>query len=634
MQTFRFDAPSETWWVQTQLADLAVALSHTPDLKVSYGMHSVWRWEIPLVTISTFWESLGSTERMKAQKADVYLRAVGNRLWTQRLVMRQAWMEASATRFPKLTRQLLCAAEDARLGRLIAKMRPGAESALRLRSAAYGRLLQQNRLNRERDGHRLDLLFTDAYLLLNAVSSPHASERADAVVETLQMYARSVGRAGSTEDVASATLALTRDVERLYPAGSARDTGYDWFDFDTDDFAPAPIKPEQEQERQPDAKHRDPLQDAQKAQEQRREQIEVWTQEQNSRATGAFSMENQENQSVPAIDQGAREGEDTPDSVITRRGHANSGVHQDHGEAEEDTELRLGVTPASSNVDTIGVRYVERHRPGPEAQGKVAFWESETKAARRKLVKLFDATLLHAMQARQENTRHGRLDKRLTRLWTEEHPRLFYHKSNQSKWFDVAVQLLVDCSGSMYERLEAMKPTLYLFHKTFSQLHIAHDVCGFWEDTLGTSVTREAQPVTHLLHAVRFSDDSRADVAPYLDLLEPQLDNRDGYAIREVGEQLLRRQERQKWLIVVSDGEPAAEDYRDAVIDTKNAIRALEAKGVHILHLCVVSPGETHTTEMLKQMYGQRCVVVHDASQFPAAMERALSLVIRQQARG
>ncbi|MFB5189389.1 hypothetical protein [Alicyclobacillus fastidiosus] len=634
MQTFRFDAPSETWWEQTQLADLAVALSRTPDLKVLYGMHSVWRWETPSVTISTFWESLASAQRMKAQKADVYLRAVGNRLWTQRATMQRAWWEASTTRFPKLTQQLLCAAEDARLGRFIAKARPGAKLALQWRCACYGRLLQQNRANRERDHHRIDLLFTDAYLLLNDLSSTHTMGTGDVMEQTLTEFASSVAVAGSTADVTLATLALVRAVERFDSADGLRDTGYDWFDFETGDFVPEPKNVEQEQERQPDARRHDPLKDAQQAKEQRREQIEVWTQEQNSQATGAFSMENQENQSVPAIDQGAREGEDTPDSVITRRGLSNSGALEDDGEADEDTELRLEATPASVQSDTIGVRYVERHRPGPDTEQKLAVWESETKAAQRKLAKLFDATLLHLMQARQENTRHGHLDKRLTRLWTEEHPRLFYHKSNQSKWFDVAVQLLVDCSGSMYERLEAMKPTLYLFHKTFSQLHITHDVCGFWEDTLSTSVDAEAQPVTHLLHAILFSDDSRTDVAPYIDLLEPQLDNRDGYAIREVGEQLLRRQERQKWLIVVSDGEPAAEAYRDAIIDTTNAIRALEAKGVHILHLCVVSPGDTHTPEMLKQMYGEGCVVVHDVSQFPAAMERALSQVIRHQARG
>ncbi len=43
--------------------------------------------------------------------------------------------------------------------------------------------------------------------------------------------------------------------------------------------------------------------------------------------------------------------------------------------------------------------------------------------------------------------------------------------------------------------------------------------------------------------------------------LEPEEDNRDGYAIRQMTKKMLHRSEAQKFLIVFSDGEPAAFGY-------------------------------------------------------------------------
>ncbi|WP_206922733.1 cobaltochelatase CobT-related protein [Alicyclobacillus suci] len=626
MQTFRFDAPADTWWIELQLSDLAVALGQEKDLTVSYGLHSVWKWHRRELTISTFWESLGLADRVWAQKADIYLRALGNRLWTQPDVMAQAWKDALDTRFPKLARQLLCAAEDARLARLLAAQRPGTVPALRVRAAAYGRLLEQNRRSRERDGRLADLLFSDVYLMLHDLTPKTTGDWLNS--PDMRGFVERVTEARTSADVVAALFSWICAPDFPLPRTNVADTSYDWFAFDFDEAATEVSVQRFVADTPAAAKQQGKLQDAADTDEQRQEQLEIWTQEQNTRASAAYAMENQENQSVPHATGGAREGDDNPDSVIVRRGRADAGVHPDSGEPEENTDVQL-VREMGDDVLAVGVKVVPRGLPDSSAEDKVRAWAASTRMASRKLVKLFHRVLLHEMRARQQNTRHGRLDKRLTRLVTEQNPRLFYHKSDANQRFDVAVQLLVDCSGSMYERLEGMKPTLFLFHDTLRQLGIPHDVCGFWEDTIHTATASATQPVTHLLHVITFQDGMQKDVARYLDLLQPQLDNRDGHAIRLVGQQLYARQERQKWLLVVSDGEPAAENYRDAVKDTKNAIRWLQAKGIYVMHLCLAHADDLQTLETLKQLYGAGCVVVRDVDEFPVAMERALALMIR-----
>ncbi|WAH35113.1 cobaltochelatase CobT-related protein [Alicyclobacillus dauci] len=635
MQTFRFDDPYETWWAETQLADLAVALSGTEGLQVSYALHSVFKPVTNEVTISTFWEALPIKQRLLAQKADVYLRVIGNRLWTDWDKIMLALNAAEGSKFPKLFTQIVCAAEDSRLVNRIVHSRPGTKESLRARAILYANHLHQNRRSRLQAQKAADIVFADVYRAIipfGEADSELGKFRNDplsvSLNEAISLFCRRVCIAKDTTAVVDASVELMERIECLHLLDA--DATNSLFAFDVGHLRLRDQEHVDGGDSESAARKSKDLRDSFKADAAQREEIEVWTQEQNSRAPGAFSMETNDDESSPSSDTRARMGSDRPTSVETRRGHSDAGRHDDSGEADRETSVVLGGEKGLNAPDSVRLKTVDRKPVTWEAREKVGHWHAETDASQRKLVKLFDRVLLHKMQARQHNARYGRLDKRLTRLLTDPHPHLFYHKAARDNTFDVAVQVLVDCSGSMYDKLEALKPLIYLLHATCRRLQIAHDVCGFWEDTLTTSVAQTGIPVTHLLHAISWSDGARSDVAGHIDELEPQLDNRDGFAIREVGKLLLARPEREKWMIVLSDGEPAAQDYRDAVLDTKNAVRTLVSQGVHVMHLCLIENNDTRLVEAMKQMYGPGCLVVPGINELPKAMDKVLSTLIQR----
>lgn len=99
--------------------------------------------------------------------------------------------------------------------------------------------------------------------------------------------------------------------------------------------------------------------------------------------------------------------------------------------------------------------------------------------------------------------------------------------------------------------------------------------------------------------------------------LEPQQDNRDGYAIRVVSERLQTRTEKQKVLLVFSDGEPAAADYyEEGVIDTYEAVLQARRQGIEVIGI-FLADGEIKDSdrEMMKTIYGSWNVIVPHASE-------------------
>ena len=76
----------------------------------------------------------------------------------------------------------------------------------------------------------------------------------------------------------------------------------------------------------------------------------------------------------------------------------------------------------------------------------------------------------------------GRLDKKFIRFFTDEQPRLFYKKQNDSKEIDAVFSLLVDCSASMQDKMEETKRGIILFHEALKSVKVPHEVTGFWED--------------------------------------------------------------------------------------------------------------------------------------------------------
>lgn len=630
--TFRFHDTHAHWWTETQLTDLCVALYGNRDLQVNYGMHSTYDPARPAITISTFWESLPEAERLLIQKTDVYLRAIGNTKWTNLPKMADAWRASATAQRPQLMRQLLCMAEDARLAARVVAQRPGTVNAFAARVSAYARLFANNAAQHAHAKKWADIVLGEVYACLGKLhTSTFSLDEVGMghIEEAIRRFCAKIAVALETVDVIDATYAFLIEVSPQL--GDAPDASYHLFSFDADSIQAVVDDAEHSVTGQVQ-KPQETCAQASPEERQEREQMEIWTQPQKTNAIGALSMDLQQAPTSPTFGGQVREADDDPDALETRRGHSQGGQREDVGEQDEQTSLHIGGAANEQASSVKDVIEIDRPPLTHQETEKVLVWQKEVQSSKAKLIKLFDQLWLHRMQAKQSDTRYGRLGKQLTRVLTDHSPRLFYHKSSKDKPFDAAVQLLVDCSGSMYEKLEPLKPLIYLFHDTFRQLQLAHSITGFWEDTVDTTLMAQSKGMTHLLHVVTWQEAAAQNAAGYIDRLTPQLDNRDGYAIRHVGQRLLRRPERQKWLLVISDGEPAAEDYRDAIVDTKNAVRWLTKNGAHVLHICLTDAADEQQATRIRQIYGTGAVIVPGLDRLASALENVFLTLLKRTA--
>lgn len=645
MRMFRFDNAYESRWMEIQLRDLAVALCQTKILNVDFRVLSLWSPRTRTLTISTLFESLSARTRMQVQKSDVYLRAIGNRQWTNFADVQWFHRQSGQFKHPQFVRQLFCAWEDFRLMSQIAAVRPGTVPEFQARVDVYAKWLLANREKRKRDGAFLDVLFTDLYIHLHKPYLSGALIQRDttaAASSAEEWVISAVHHAYMFWDPLpmNSTLAVVEAVIDYYQSLKfdehmrVTDMSTNVFDMDwSGDVSTTMPEDEEKVVQRRDSRKSESISTDGHTDNADAQDMESWNERSESDAPGAFLMNHEQNEASPVGGTQTRVGNDDVEAFTTRRGHAGKGRQEEDDYGEDDTVTNFDSDlRAQPSVDrAIGSQDVPRRAPDAKARAAVRNWEAEVYPIKRRLERTLNNTLLHRTQFRQRGKRHGRLDKRLTKIVTEPHPRLFYHKADDDRQIDAAVQFLVDCSGSMFERLDNLKPYLYLMHDMMRKMRVSHDVCGFWEDTDNIARAEKPKLMTNFCHVVTWNDCFRPNVSEYLEQLEPQLDNRDGLAIRTIGQSLLKRNERQKWLLVLSDGEPAADDYPDAIYDTKNAIRLLRHCGIHIVHLCISENAmDLREAEILRQLYTNGSIVIHGIDQLPNAVEKTMINIMKE----
>src|SRR5699024_11706010 len=81
-----------------------------------------------------------------------------------------------------------------------------------------------------------------------------------------------------------------------------------------------------------------------------------------------------------------------------------------------------------------------------------------------------------------------------------------------------------------------------------------------------------------------FQDNLHSNTGATIMQLEAEEDNRDGFSIRLAAEKLLKRREKNKFLLVFSDGEPAAMNYnQNGIVDTNVAVAEARKKGLEVV---------------------------------------------------
>jgi nitric oxide reductase activation protein len=106
---------------------------------------------------------------------------------------------------------------------------------------------------------------------------------------------------------------------------------------------------------------------------------------------------------------------------------------------------------------------------------------------------------------------------------------------------------------------------------------------------------------------------------PEIMQLEPEEDNRDGFAIRHMTRRLLQRSEQQKFLLVFSDGEPAAMGYeQNGIVDTHEAVLEARKHGIEVINV-FLSNGEIDEGQKktIQNMYGKYSILVPNIEELP-----------------
>lgn len=196
--------------------------------------------------------------------------------------------------------------------------------------------------------------------------------------------------------------------------------------------------------------------------------------------------------------------------------------------------------------------------------------------------------------------------------------RVFDRRREPEGKSDLSVAILVDESGSMHgSRTESARKCCIALAETFNNLNIPCYIMGFTADTEGHDVVHH--------HYVTWKN-SKFDRYKLMHI-GAFCNNCDGYSIRYITEILKKRNSKNKLLIVISDGQPAAYAYHNnnkGVQDTKDAIRAAK-KDVSVLGVAIGN----NDTETIMQMYEKDFLHVSNVSDLYSKLSKQITKIVR-----
>ncbi len=174
---------------------------------------------------------------------------------------------------------------------------------------------------------------------------------------------------------------------------------------------------------------------------------------------------------------------------------------------------------------------------------------------------------------------------------------------------DVAAAFLVDVSGSTSRQLDSGRRVIDLEKEGLVLLCEALEAVGDQYALYGYSGQGRGQ--VDFLVVKDFDDQLSGKAAQRLGGLAPMRQNRDGAAIRHATAKLLAREARTRLLVLISDGRPLDDGYKDeySLEDTKVALREARQQRVH--PFCITIDREAGG--YVRRMYGdvQFAVIDH-----------------------
>ncbi|RDI43191.1 vWA domain-containing protein [Falsibacillus pallidus] len=606
-----------------ELADLAKTLTKDEETEVEFGKHSYLDVSAKKVFVSHFWDHRSEQDMRDGMKTDVYLRSIGNHQFTDFNEILSYISKLKKTGCTSFGKQLFMTAEDLRIEELVKKGRPGTKKSFQNRRTLYRRYFEtQQNVNMVKSVFT-DALFNTLYLLLQSDSPiehiPSFNEEIDLAIPFLKQQMMRFYETKSTKETIKICLEIIEVLDEILEKDMLNEyfhlpenvySSLDSFNMDFDDL-----------------KRKDPLknhdiQDKKKEddEEVHEEKMETWHRETKDMSKSFLQFDLDQGTQTDLLGEGVREGDAGDQALGIVQGSSKKADREDYSKLESEGNKMMEDAEDSHHYGKENQFaypiYLEPKKPELEDTFIYEKQVSEISSFQKKLKNMIEKTLEHKRVQPRNDLHAGRLNNKLLRYFTDELPRLFYKKSEPSREIDAVFSLLVDCSASMFDKMDETKLGITLFHEALKGVKVPHEIVGFWEDT--NDATAESQP-NYFKTVIDFSTSLLKQSGPEILQLQPEEDNRDGFAIRLAHERLNRRFEKQKFLLVFSDGEPAAAGYeQNGIVDTHEAVLDARKNGIEVINVFLSKdPIEESQKKVIQNMYGRFSLFVSNIEELP-----------------
>ncbi|MDQ0228916.1 vWA domain-containing protein [Metabacillus malikii] len=624
MRFIKFNDQQVDSFLFMELSDLAKALTKQPEIEVDYSVQSYLDPVENKVFISHFWDHRKNGETIDGLKSDIYLRCIGNYYYTNYQQVSKFLIETKQLHLSSLAKQLFILLEDIRLEERCVKERPGTKYVFASRKDMYRKYFRSQLTVHHERNIVTDAFFNTCYLILTAQSPLEnvfkLSETLDRMMPYLESKLFQVYETNSTEQIVKLVLDIIEPLEEILE----KDMLNTYF-FLAELPYETIVSPSlfEELKRNPKLKNKDSLKDARQGDEDVHEnKMPTWHSETSKPTKSFLQFEIEQGTNTTINGDGIiREGEDTDQALGMVQGTSKLAKKNDYsklealGNVKEERESSGEMAYGKENKYAYPV-FKRSSKPLLEEIDSYQAKKKEIVIYQKKLHMMFQKTLEHKRTMPRNDLDFGRLNKKLLRILTDRNPKLFYKKQEKSPQIDAVFTLLVDCSASMFDKMEQTKLGIILFHETLKSVQVPHQVVGFWEDT--NEATKTKQP-NYFHTVISFEDSLKQQIGPEIMQLNPEEDNRDGYAIRHLTKHMTKKTETQKFLLVFSDGEPAAMGYeRNGIIDTHEAVLEARKMGIEVMNV-FLSNGEIDeaTKKTIQNIYGKYSIFVNEIEQLP-----------------
>lgn len=624
MKFIKFNDSQIDSFLFMELEDLARTLTKDEEMEIEYRVSSYYDPYLKKMYLSHFWGQRPHEETVAGLKSDVFLRSTEITHGDYGAIARYV-KHIRRSSIQSFARQLFMVFENLRLEEDCKKDRPGTKKVFLKRREMYKTYFStQLRFNVERNIHT-DALFCALYVLATVDNPfeelPSIQPDIDRVIPFLREQIMRTFEATTTREVTR----ICEEISDVLEEVLERDMLNTYFllpDFNYEELQQGLTF--DDLKRKSKLKNDDVIKGEKSGEEDVHEdKLPTWHQE-TSKATESFLQFDLEQGSKTDLggDNAVREGEDGDQALGVVQGQSKKAKRNDYSKLEA-LETRKE-EPQEGGDESFGKdnRYAkalvkEKMRPTTEERSQYSANVKEIAPYQKRLKQMISKTLEHKRILPRTDLHFGRLNqKNLLRLATDDNPRLFHKKNDPSHEIDAVFSLLVDCSASMFDKMEQTKLGITLFHEALKSVHVPHEIVGFWEDT--NDATETYQP-NYFQHVIDFSSSYKKESGSEIMQLAPMEDNRDGFAIRHASQSLMKRSEKQKFLLVFSDGEPAAMGYeQNGVVDTHEAVLLARKQGIEVINVFLSNePIDEGQQTTIRNIYGKYSILVEDVSELP-----------------